>query len=187
MNQKRILLGVSGASGTPYSMAILKGLKAAGYEVHLIVSSAAEKVIELESDYTLADLIDLADAAHDIKDFAAPPSSGSWQHCGMIICPCSMSSLASIAHGTGTNLLHRCADVTLKERRPLLIAPRETPLNQIHLKNMLAVQEAGAIIFPPSPGFYHRPQSIDDLINHVAGRMLDQMGIENNLFNRWGE
>jgi len=185
--KKRILLGISGASGTPYAFALLKALKETEYEVHLIVSSAAEKVLQLETDISLEQLTSLADKVHDIKDFAAPPASGSWLHEGMIICPCSMSSLASIAQGIGTNLLHRCADVTLKERRPLVIVPRETPLNRIHLKNLLAAQEAGAVILPPTPGFYHHPKTVVDMVNHIAGRILDQLGIENSLFKRWGQ
>jgi 4-hydroxy-3-polyprenylbenzoate decarboxylase len=185
---KRILLAVTGASGPHYAVALARALGSRNdLELHIILSEAARQVIALESDFTPDDILRHATAVHDEKNIAAPPASGSWQHAGMIVCPCSMASLAAIAHGMGTNLIHRAADVTLKEGRKLVLVTRETPLNLIHIKNMLAAKEAGADIVPASPGFYHRPKSIEDMVNHLAGRILDQLGIENALFTRWGE
>ncbi len=185
---KRILLAVTGASGPQYAMALARALSGReDIELHLILSEAAKKVIALEADFGPEDLLKLAHASYDEKNIAAGPASGSWRHAGMIVCPCSMASLGAIAHGLGTNLIHRAADVTLKEGRKLVLVTRETPLNLIHIKNMLAAKEAGADIVPASPGFYHRPKSIDDLVNHLAGRILDQLGIDNALFKRWGE
>ncbi|MDQ7834202.1 MAG: UbiX family flavin prenyltransferase [Humidesulfovibrio sp.] len=188
MTTQRILLAVTGASGPQYAMALARALSGReDIELHLILSEAAKKVIALEADFGPEDLLKLAHASHDEKNIAAGPASGSWRHAGMIVCPCSMASLGAIAHGLGTNLIHRAADVTLKEGRKLVLVTRETPLNLIHIKNMLAAKEAGADIVPASPGFYHRPKSIDDLVNHLAGRILDQLGIDNALFKRWGE
>jgi len=188
MTTQRILLAVTGASGPQYAMALARALSGReDIELHLILSEAANKVIALEADFGPEDLLKLAHASYDEKNIAAGPASGSWRHAGMIVCPCSMASLGAIAHGLGTNLIHRAADVTLKEGRKLVLVTRETPLNLIHIKNMLAAKEAGADIVPASPGFYHRPKSIDDLVNHLAGRILDQLGIDNALFKRWGE
>ena len=189
---KRILLAVTGASGPQYALALSRALGGRkDVELHLILSEAAKKVIALEADFGPEDLIKLAHVSYDEKNIAAGPASGSWQHAGMIVCPCSMASLGAIAHGLGTNLIHRAADVTLKEGRTLLLVTRETPLSLIHIKNMLAAKEAGATIMPASPGFYHKPQTIDDLVNHLAGRIIDQLGdqlgIDNALFKRWGE
>lgn len=188
MNSRRILLAVTGASGPQYAMAIARAVSLApGLELHLILSEAAKKVIELEADFTAEELIALAHASYSEKDIAAGPASGSWRHAGMIVCPCSMASLAAIAQGLGTNLIHRAADVTLKEGKRLILVTRETPLNLIHIKNMLAAKEAGADIVPASPGFYHKPKTIEDMVNHLAGRVLDQLDIAHNLFKRWGE
>ncbi|MBI5518532.1 MAG: UbiX family flavin prenyltransferase [Desulfovibrio sp.] len=188
MNSRRILLAVTGASGPQYAMAIARAVSLApGLELHLILSEAARKVIELEADFTAEDLTALAQTTYSEKDIAAGPASGSWRHAGMIVCPCSMASLGAIAHGLGTNLIHRAADVTLKEGKRLILVTRETPLNLIHIKNMLAAKEAGADIVPASPGFYHKPKTIEDMVNHLAGRVLDQLEITHNLFQRWGE
>ncbi|BFR46970.1 UbiX family flavin prenyltransferase [Nitratidesulfovibrio sp. HK-II] len=202
---KRFVVGISGASGMPLAVTLLRGLRAAartlpgqpdlagqsalsgGVQTHLVVSDAARQVLALESDLRAEDLLALADVVHDARDFGAPPSSGSWPHDGMVVCPCSMSTLAAIAHGTGSNLLHRAADVTLKERRPLVLVVRETPLSRVHLRNMLAAAEAGAVIMPPCPGFYARPASVQDILDHLAGRILDQIGVPNALAARWGE
>jgi len=185
---KRIILAVTGASGPQYALALAKALSGReGIELHLIVSEAAKKVIALEAEFRPEELAALAHASYDEKNIAAGPASGSWQHAGMIVCPCSMASLGAIAHGMGTNLIHRAADVTLKEGRKLILVTRETPLSLIHIKNMLAAKEAGASIMPASPGFYHKPRTIDDLVNHLVGRILDQLGIDNALFKRWGE
>lgn len=188
MTTQRILLAVTGASGPQYAMALARALSGReDIELHLILSEAAKKVIALEADFGPEDLLKLAHASHDEKNIAAGPASGSWRHAGMIVCPCSMASLGAIAQGLGTNLIHRAADVTLKEGGKLVLVTRETPLSLIHIKNMLAAKEAGATIVPASPGFYHRPKTIDDLVNQLAGRILDQLGIHNALFRRWGE
>jgi len=189
---KRILLAVTGASGPQYAMALAKVLSGReDIELHLILSEAAKKVIALEAEFSPEDMLKLAHASYDEKNIAAGPASGSWRHAGMIVCPCSMASLGAIAHGLGTNLIHRAADVTLKEGRKLILVTRETPLSLIHIKNMLAAREAGAVIMPASPGFYHKPQTIDDLVNHLAGRIIDQFNdqlcIDNTLFKRWGD
>jgi 4-hydroxy-3-polyprenylbenzoate decarboxylase len=132
-------------------------------------------------------LLSLAHTDHDPNNIAAPPASGSWQHDGMIVCPCSMASLAAIANGLGTNLMHRAADTCLKEGRRLIIVPRETPLNAIHMENMLKANRAGATILPACPGFYHQPSTIPDLTRHLAGKILDQLEIPHTLYKRWGE
>lgn len=187
MSTKRILLAVTGASGPHYAVALARFLGAApGIELHAIVSEAARKVLALESDYAPEDITRHAVAVYDEKDIAAGPASGSWRHAGMIVCPCSMASLGAIANGLGTNLIHRAADVALKEGRKLVLVTRETPLNRIHMRNMLAASEAGAVIMPASPGFYHRPKTIEDMVNQLAGRILDQLGLDNDLFARWG-
>lgn len=187
MTKRRIILAVTGASGTIYATSIIKALKKRDdIELHVIASPAARKVLELETDLTQDALDEGADVMHASDDIAAPPASGSWQHDGMIVCPCSMASLSAIASGFGHNLIHRAADVALKERNPLILVPRETPLSTIHLKNMLAATEAGAIILPASPGFYHRPESIEDLADHLAGKILDQLDIPHELYKRWG-
>jgi len=188
MNTKRILLAVTGASGPQYAMTLARALSGReDLELHLILSEAARQVIALEADFRPEDLCALAHKTYSEKDIAAGPASGSWRHAGMIVCPCSMATLAAIAQGLGTNLIHRAADVTLKEERRLILVTRETPLNRIHLVNMLAAKDAGATIIPASPGFYHKPKSIEDLLNHLAGRILDQLDISHTLFKRWGE
>lgn len=188
MTTQRIVLAVTGASGPQYAYALARALSGReNIELHLILSEAARKVIALEADFGPDALIALAHKHYSEKDIAAGPASGSWRHAGMIVCPCSMASLAAIAQGFGTNLIHRAADVTLKEGKPLVLVTRETPLSLIHIKNMLAAKEAGAAIVPASPGFYHKPKTIDDMVNHLAGRILDQLGIDNTLFTRWGE
>ena len=185
---KRILLAVTGASGTAYAEALARELGGnPGVELHLIVSRAAAKVMALETDLTPADLSAHAAATHDEDDIAAPPASGSWLNAGMILCPCSMASLAAVASGLGNNLIHRAADVALKERRPLILVTRETPLSAIHLENMLTATRAGAVVLPASPGFYHRPERLDDLVAQVTGKILDALGIPHDLCPRWGD
>lgn len=184
--KKRLIVGVSGASGMPLAQQLLKLLhRMPDVETHLIISPGAVRVLHEECACGAEALTNLADSTHDAADMAAGPSSGSWQHDGMIICPCSMSSLAAIASGAGTTLLHRAADVTLKERRPLIIVPRETPLNLIHIENMRRLALAGAILMPFVPAFYTRPQSIDDLLLGFCGRLLDQFGLDAPMLRRW--
>jgi flavin prenyltransferase len=180
----RILLAVTGASGILYAHRLAQALSGRT-ELHLIISKAARTVMAAETDLSPHDLMDLAHATHDPDNIAAPPASGSWIHQGMVVCPCSMASLAAIARGLGSDLIHRSADVTLKEGRTLVLVTRETPLNTIHLENMLAADRAGATILPASPGFYHRPRTMDDLADHMAGKILDRLGIDHDLFARW--
>jgi len=183
---RRIVLAVSGASGMPYALTLARALAAApGVQTHLILSDAARVVLARESDATPDDFAALAYATHDAANFAAPPSSGSWRHAGMVVCPCSMATLAAIASGAGTNLVHRAADVTLKERRPLVLVTRETPLSRIHLENMLRATDAGATILPASPGFYHRPASVQDLADQLCGRILDTLSVAHSLSRPW--
>lgn len=183
---KRIILAISGASGMAYACQLARSLgQVPGLELHGIISNGAREVFRHELDSDPQELLSCFHCLHEPANIAAPPASGSWEHSGMIVCPCSMASLAAIATGVGTNLLHRAADVTLKERRPLILVPRETPLSEIHLRNMLRAHRAGAVIMPPCPGFYHRPASIDQLVAQFAGRILEQLGLPHDLYTRW--
>jgi polyprenyl P-hydroxybenzoate/phenylacrylic acid decarboxylase-like protein len=183
---RRIVVGISGSSGSIYGIRTLETLRAeGGTEIHLVVTAAARKVIGLETGRRPEDIFSLAHAAYDESDLAACISSGSFHTDGMIIAPCSMRSLAEIAHGISATLLTRAADVHLKERRRLVLMVRETPLNLIHLGNMASVTKAGAVILPPIPAFYHHPQTIDEIINHSVGKALDVMSIPHQLFRPW--
>jgi 4-hydroxy-3-polyprenylbenzoate decarboxylase len=187
MEAKRIILAVSGASGSLYAASLIRGLvDREDVDLHVIISDAARKVLALETDLT-PDGLTRGATVHDADDISAPPASGSWRHHGMIICPCSMATLSAVAVGFGHNLIHRAADVTLKERGKLILVPRETPLSSIHLQNMLTATRAGAVILPACPGFYHRPATIADLTDQLAGKVLDQLDIPHALFRRWGE
>jgi 4-hydroxy-3-polyprenylbenzoate decarboxylase len=181
----RLLLGMSGASGAVYGIRMLEVLASVpGVEVHLITTPAARKTIRLETDRDPREIDELADVVHRFGDIAAAPSSGSFRLDAMAVVPCSMRTLSAIAHSLSDNLLVRAADVALKERRPLLLAPRETPLHLGHLRSMVAAAELGAIIAPPMPAFYHRPATI---VDQTVNRLLDQLGIEldEELFQRW--
>lgn len=183
---KKLLVGVSGASGMPLALQLLRRCRALpGVGVGLIVSRGAEAVMRAEGRICPDDLRTLADAVFPPDDMAAPPASGSWPHDGMIIAPCSMNTLGALAAGLTANLLQRAADVCLKERRPLVLVTRESPLSRIHLRNMLALQEAGAVIMPFSPGFYLHPRSLDEMLDQFCGRILDQVRIDHPL-GRWG-
>lgn len=200
---RRIIVGVSGASGMPLAQHLLRALyHSSGIEVHLVISAGARAVLayedvsgngqeeagaEAQATLSVAGLTRFAHVVHDIAYLGAGPASGSWRHSGMIICPCSMATLACIASGAGHNLLHRAADVCLKERHPLILVARETPLSVIHLQNMLTLSQAGACIMPPCPAFYGQPKSIDDIIEHFTGRILDQLDIAHSLGHRWQE
>jgi len=186
--KKRILLAVTGASGMAYAhtLALVLG-RNKDIELHMIVSRAGQKVLKVESGVAFKELTALAAYVHEPEDIKAPCASGSWTHHGMVVCPCSMSTLAAIANGVGSNLIHRAADVTLKEKRSLVLVVRETPLNAIHLKNMLAAHEAGAVIAPACPAFYLRPENIQDMVDQFSARILDQLHIPHNLSKRWGE
>ena len=185
--QDRLIIGISGASGIIYGIRLLEILKKRGIETHLIVSKAAQQTRAIETNFTATALNALADKTYSIHDIAGCIASGSYNTLGMIIAPCSMRTVANIATGNTNNLLTRAADVVLKERRRLVLMVRETPLNLIHLRNMVTVTEMGAIVAPPVPAFYNAPKTIDDLVNHSVGRVLDLFDIEVGLVRRWGE
>ncbi|MBA4541296.1 UbiX family flavin prenyltransferase [Thermoactinomyces daqus] len=181
----RIILGMSGATGAIFGVRTLQLLKEAGVETHLVLSPWAAATIRLETPYSVKDVEKLADYTYSYKDQAAKISSGSFQVDGMIVAPCSMKTLASIRIGLADNLLTRAADVILKERKKLLLMTRETPLSTIHLENMLELSRMGAVIFPPMPAFYNLPKNLDDLVDHIAFRALDQFGIHLPGAKRW--
>lgn len=183
----RIVVAITGATGVLYGITLLKQLKKMDVKTHLILSRWARRTIELETSYTPGEVAELADVFYAEDDLAAAISSGSFRHQGMVIAPCSMKTLAGLAHGYAENLIVRAADVTLKEGRPLILVPRETPLNVIHLENMLKMARAGAVILPPMPTFYHRPASVQDIVDQTVGRILDRLGLENDLVKRWTE
>jgi flavin prenyltransferase len=183
--QKQIIIGISGASGAIFGIRMLEALHDADIHTHAIISQNAAITIAQETDYTLEQVRELASEIHSYKDLAACVSSGSYATMGMIVAPCSMRCLAEIATGVTSNLISRSAEVTLKERRRLVLLARETPLTAIHLHNMQQATLAGAIIAPPVPAFYHRPQTLDDMINHTVGRVLDLFEIPNIKAGRW--
>ncbi|MBA3004307.1 MAG: UbiX family flavin prenyltransferase [Desulfurivibrio sp.] len=182
---KKIVLAITGATGAVYALEFLKICKGLEVEVHGLLSEAGEQVLGLELGMSRADLDPYVTRWHDVHDFAAPMSSGSSEFSGMAVLPCTMGSLAAIANGVCGNLIHRAADVMLKERRPLVLAVRETPLNKTHLLNMLKAHEAGGIICPPMPALYHRPRSIEEMARHYAGRVAGLLGIEVEDLPRW--
>jgi 4-hydroxy-3-polyprenylbenzoate decarboxylase len=183
---QKIVVGVTGASGSAYAFAALRALRThADYEIHLVLSGQARKTIELETDLTATDLESLAHVVHADDDLAASISSGSFLTAGMLVIPCSMRSASAIAYSMNGNLLVRAADVALKERRKLVLVVRETPLHLGHLRTLERLAEIGAVILPPIPAMYARPQSVDDIVAHTVGKALDQFGIANDLFNRW--
>ncbi|MBM4097487.1 MAG: UbiX family flavin prenyltransferase [Planctomycetota bacterium] len=185
--KKRLVVGVTGATGIAYAARLLEMLKGSGVESHLVVSRAADITRTQETGMSADELRGLADVNHAPGNIAAPLASGSFRTIGMVIIPCSMKTLAEVATGMGESLVSRAADVTLKERRRLVLVTRETPLNLIHLRNMTAATEAGAIIFPPVPALYSAPKTIDDMITQTAGRVLDLFDIEVSGLRRWGE
>jgi flavin prenyltransferase len=183
---KRFIVAITGATGAIYGVRLLQVLRAApGIETHLLVSDAGVLNLHQELDMNRKDVEALAHVVHNVRDVGASIASGSFQSDGMIVAPCSMKTLAAIAHGYSDNLITRAADVVLKERRRLVLMVRETPFNLAHLRNMTAVTEMGGIIFPPLPGFYHRPQSIEQMIDHTIGRILDLFDLPHNLAPRW--
>ncbi len=181
----RILVGMSGSSGVAYGIRLLEVLRSLPIETHLIVSKWAKECIRLETDTTLEYVYSLASNVYSNDDLAAKPSSGSFKFNAMCIVPCSMKTLASIALGLDDTLIARAAMVSMKEGRKLILVPRETPLTVIHLQHMLELARLNVVILPAMPGFYHRPKSVDDMINHVVGKVLDQLGIEHDIFRRW--
>lgn len=181
----RIVVGISGASGAIYGIRTLQVLQRLGVQTHLIVSNTAVQTIAHETPYLLEEVVAMASVVHDIRDAAAAVSSGSFRTDGMIVAPCSVKSLAGIAMSYNDNLLTRAADVTLKERRKLVLVVRETPLHLGHLRHMTAVTEMGAVVLPPLPAFYHKPQTLDDIVDHTVGKILDQFALDAALFTRW--
>ncbi|MBN2909678.1 UbiX family flavin prenyltransferase [Polycladomyces sp. WAk] len=195
MNAKRFVVGMTGASGAPYALCLLEELLRQGHEVHLVVTEAAWRVLKEEHDWDVSvretvfrdrwrhlpgRLIH-----HPIKDIGASIASGSYPVDGMAVIPCSMGTLAKLAAGLSTNLLERAADVMIKEGRPLVLVPRETPLSPVHLENMLRLSRIGVKIVPAMPAFYHRPETLDDIVRFVAGKVLDQMSVPHQLYRRW--
>lgn len=181
----KVVVGVSGGSGAIYGLSLLKALKELNIETHLVVSPMGEYVMEHETGVKLEELKELATHYHDNKNFAAPISSGSFKVDKTIIIPCSMKTLAGVANGFSDSLLARACDVAIKEERQLILVPRETPLSAIHLDNMLKLSKLGVTIFPPTPGFYNHPENLEDIVLNMTGRILDMMGIDNSLINRW--
>jgi 4-hydroxy-3-polyprenylbenzoate decarboxylase len=184
-SELRLIVAVTGASGVIYGKRLLEVLREKKVETHLIVSKAAEKVVEHELKLAKKDLEKLATFTYNTDDLNAPFMSGSFKTDGMIIVPCTMKTLAGIACGYADNLILRAADVTIKEHRKLIIVPRETPLSVIHLRNMLTVAELGVSVVPAMPAYYHKPMRIDDLVDFVVGKVLDCLGVEHTLYRRW--
>ncbi|MEE0776417.1 MAG: UbiX family flavin prenyltransferase [Bacillota bacterium] len=183
----KILVGITGATGTRYGIRLLEILKETEHHVTLVMSPWAKETMALETEFTEDYIFSLADAVCDYNDLSAPAASGSYGIDATIIVPCSMKTLSAVANGFSDNLIVRSADVALKERRPLLLMVRETPLTAIHLKNMLTVTEAGGIVVPPMPAFYHKPETIEDVVDQSVGKLLDLLKIPHNLYRRWGE
>jgi len=184
---KRLIVGISGASGVVYGIRMLEALRRLGVETHLVMSRSAEVTLALETDWKVADVRKLADVAHRIDDVAASISSGSFKTMGMVVAPCSMRSMSEIAHGVTSTLLTRAADVVLKDRRRLVLMVRETPLHLGHLRTMTQLAEMGAVVAPPVPAFYAKPADLDAMIDHTVGRMLDLFDLDTGTLKRWGE
>jgi 4-hydroxy-3-polyprenylbenzoate decarboxylase len=181
-----LIIGITGASGAIYGIRLLEVLSdLEAVQTHLVISAAAEITIKSETTYTLKEVKALADFTYDNDDIAAPLSSGSFKRDGMIIAPCTIKTMSALAHSLTNNLITRAGDVTLKERRKLVTLVRETPLHLGHLRNMVQLSEAGAIVMPPAPSFYHHPKTIDDIVNHTVGKILDLFDIEHTMFTRW--
>ncbi|MBY0570962.1 MAG: UbiX family flavin prenyltransferase [Burkholderiaceae bacterium] len=184
--KQRLIIAITGATGSVYGVRLLQVLQAnPDVETHLLISEAGVLNLHQELDMKRKDVEAFADVVHHVRDVGASIASGSFQSDGMVIAPCSMKTLASVAHGMSDNLITRAADVVLKERRRLILMVRETPFNLAHLRNMTAVTEMGGVIFPPLPGFYHRPQSIQEMVDHTVGRVLDMFSLQHELTPRW--
>ncbi|WP_024333779.1 UbiX family flavin prenyltransferase [Desulfotignum balticum] len=183
---KRIIVGMSGASGAIYGIRLLEVLSEMDIETHLVISEAAQKTIEIETAWSVEKVRSLANTCSGNKDIGANIASGSFLNEGMVVIPCAIKTLSGIANSYNDNLMVRAADVTLKERRKLVIVPRETPFHKGHLRLMMAAADLGATILPPVPAFYCQPKTIDDIVNHLVGKVLDMFHLEHNLFRRWG-
>ena len=182
---RRLVIGISGASGTVYGIRMLELLQGTDIETHLVMSKAAEMTLAYETDRTVKDIRSLAGVNHPNSDIGATISSGSFPTIGMVVAPCSIKTMSEIATGVTSSLLSRAADVVLKERRRLVLAVRETPLHSGHLRTMMQLADMGAVIAPIMPAFYNRPRTVDDIINHTVGRLLDLFGIDNSIVKRW--
>src|SRR3970040_1543898 len=182
---RRIIVGITGATGAIFGIRLLHALRAAEVETHLVLSKWGQQTIEHETGVTAEQLRELASVSHGTSNMAATVSTGSFFTDGMVIAPCSMRTLGAIAHGYGESLVHRSADVILKERRKLVLVPRETPLSEIHLENMLKLSRMGVSIVPPMPAFYNHPQTLDDMVDHIVARILDQFHISTEFAKRW--
>ncbi|HNX09965.1 MAG TPA: UbiX family flavin prenyltransferase [Methanothrix sp.] len=180
-----IVVGISGASGVQYGIRLMQVLRDKGCIIHLVISDSAAKIIEIETDLSHEEVLRMADHVYEPYDFAAPVASGSNLFKAMVIIPCSMGTLSAVACGSSDTLIARTADVCLKEKRQLIMVPRETPLSLVQLRNMCAAAEAGAVILPACPAFYSRPESLDDLVDVLVGRVLDLIGVEHDLYRRW--
>lgn len=187
MPKPRLIVGISGASGSIYGVRVLESLRTLGIETHLVMTRSAQVTLAYELDLKVRDVEALADVVYRVEDIGAAISSGSFKTLGMLVAPCSIRTLSEISTGVTSNLLTRAADVALKERRRLVLMVRETPHHLGHLRSMTAVTEMGAIVMPPVPAFYTRPKTIDDIVNHSVGRVLDLFGIDSGLVRRWGE
>lgn len=185
MSKNRIVVGMTGASGAVLGIKLLEFLKKTDFETHLIITDIAKKIIEHETDYKVEDVEKLADHVYNNSDFFASIASGSFKYSGMVIIPCSMKTLGGIASGYSDSLLLRVADVCLKERRKMVLVTREMPFSQIHIENMEKISRAGGIILPPVLSFYSKPKDINDMVNHVIGKTLDTLGIDNDVYKRW--
>jgi 4-hydroxy-3-polyprenylbenzoate decarboxylase len=184
---KRIIIGIAGASGVIYGVRMLSLIKERDFETHLIISEAGKKNIEIETSYKASEVAAMADYTYDNRDVGAALASGSFLTGGMVVAPCTIKTLSGIANSYTNNLLVRAADVTLKEKRKLVLVVRETPLHKGHLRLMTMAADMGAHILPPVPSFYNQPKTIDDIIDQTIGKIFDYLGIEHNLFRRWGE
>ncbi|MGB9905202.1 MAG: UbiX family flavin prenyltransferase [Desulfotomaculales bacterium] len=181
----RIILGISGASGAIYGIRLLEVLRQSNVQTHLVITASARSTIEIETNYSVEKVEAMADFVYDNRQLGAAIASGSFKTDGMVIAPCSIKTISALANSYNDNLLIRAADVTLKEKRKLVVVPRETPLHAGHLRLLTAVAELGAVVLPPMPAFYHLPQNIDDIINQTVGKILDQFNLEHQLFRRW--
>ena len=185
MSVQRIVVGITGATGAVFGVRVLEALRAADIETHLVLSKWGQQTVEHETGLRLDDLRERATVLHGAGNMAATVSSGSFRTDGMIIAPCSMRTAAAIANGCGDGLVHRAADVVLKERRKLVLVARETPLSEVHLENLLKLSRMGVTILPPMPAFYNRPATVDDIVDHIVARVLDQFGIDAEFAKRW--
>src|SRR4051812_34560880 len=185
MVMRRLIIGMTGSTGAIFGVRMLEALKDSGIESHLIISKWAQRTLEHETRYSVEQVRELATVVHSQGDMGASISSGSFLTEGMVVIPCSMRTLAGIANGYGEHLVHRAADVILKERRRLVPVARETPLSEVHIENMLKLSRMGVVMLPPMPAFYNHPQSVDDIVNHIVARVLDQFGIEAPFAKRW--